>query len=185
MSLPRRPLALVETARALRELARTTVLFRLRGRKAVARATRQAMREPASGPAQPADHAADVRRSLRALQRAERIWPARVACLQHALVLHALLRRHDVQARVLVGSRLDGQELAAHAWLEVGDRTLDSHGDASEFHSFPAAGAECGAEHGEGAASDASERLGASARRSAVGGDANALEPPRRARLEE
>lgn len=53
---------------------------------------------------------------------------ARQTCLTQAFVLSALLQRRGIDAVVCIGTRRDGDGLAAHAWLRCGDRLLLEHG---------------------------------------------------------
>ncbi len=117
--------AMIDTGRALLALARTTVLFRLRRRSAVARATRRAMAlQPHLTPGRVASEA-DLWRAWRAVRRAKRLWPAPVLCLQTALVTHELLRARRIAAVVRLGVRQEDGALHAHAWIEAGGRMLD------------------------------------------------------------
>jgi len=47
------------------------------------------------------------------------------SCLQKALVLSALLRRHRVENEIRFGARKEKGELQAHAWVEVGGIALN------------------------------------------------------------
>lgn len=127
------PAAALDTWRALCALARTTVLFHLGGRRAVARATHRAMSVPVptARPA-PAD-AATVWRVYRAVHRAKRLWPGSVRCLQTALVLQEVLARRGLPATVRVGVRLRSDDLEGHAWVEVAGWVLD---DTRLWHTF-------------------------------------------------
>lgn len=136
---PARRAKLFETLDALGLLIRTTLLFRLRGRRAVARATRVAMAvEPASQADLEASRA-DIWAATRALRRARRAWPVPVRCLQSALVLQELLRRRGAAGRVRIGSRLDDDRLQSHAWVEVGDYVLDPQHVWADFVPLPPA----------------------------------------------
>lgn len=64
-----------------------------------------------------------ARRRLAAARRALRHWPFDDTCLRVALVGGCLLRSLDPQLRIGV-ARQDG-EIRAHAWIEVGGRSLD------------------------------------------------------------
>jgi hypothetical protein len=117
--------AAVDTARAVTALVQTAVLFHVRGRRAVARATLGAGEIPAAAPASLPPHHATIRRAHRAVQRATRAWPVDVQCLQAALVLHRVLRARQVYSTLRIGVRFDGGELKAHAWVEVDGCRLD------------------------------------------------------------
>lgn len=124
----------LDTCRALRALAWTTLLFRLGGRRAVARATLAAVVPIARPDAGPVDEAT-VWRAYRAVRRAKRLWPFPVRCLQTALVLHEVLTRRGLSAVVCLGVRLNDGDLEGHAWVEVGGRPLD---DAHIWQTFAA-----------------------------------------------
>ena len=42
-------------------------------------------------------------------------------CLPRALAAHAMLRRRGIASRLCLGVAREGSELAAHAWVEIGD----------------------------------------------------------------
>ncbi len=66
----------------------------------------------------------------RAVDVAARHQPWRVSCLARSLALRRLLRQlgHDAQLRI--GVQRSGDELHAHAWVEVDGRPLGESGDA-------------------------------------------------------
>ena len=45
-------------------------------------------------------------------------------CLPHALAAHAMLRRRGIASRLCLAVARGQQELAGHAWIEVGDHTI-------------------------------------------------------------
>jgi|DewCreStandDraft_5_1066085.scaffolds.fasta_scaffold02111_6 hypothetical protein len=124
----------LDSWRALRALVRTTLLFRLGGRRAVARATLAAVVPTARPDALPVDEAT-VWRAYRAVRRAKRLWPFSVRCLQTALVLREVLTRRGLPAAVCLGVRLHNGKLEGHAWVEVGGWALD---DARIWQTFAA-----------------------------------------------
>jgi hypothetical protein len=126
--------AAVDTMRACIALMQTAVLFHVRGRRAVARATRRAGETPAVAPLSPAPRHATIRRAHRAVRRASRAWPVNVRCLQTALVLHRVLHARRVHSTLRIGVRFDGGELRAHAWVEVDGCRLDGAPDSD--HGF-------------------------------------------------
>src|SRR5581483_9498780 len=75
----------LDTLLALRLVARTTLLFHLHGRRAVARATRAAMKGEFEGDIEACVDRSALLRVQRAVRRAVRIWPGRPRCLQLAL----------------------------------------------------------------------------------------------------
>ncbi len=136
----KRSAAVIDTLRALRALMRTTVLFRLGGRRTVARATRSAMAvTPTATDSLPTGGAA-IWRAHRAVRRAKRLWPTEVVCLQTALVLHEVLAHRGIATAVRLGVRMSEGDVAAHAWLEVGGWVLDDtpgHEAFSPLHREP------------------------------------------------
>lgn len=141
-----RVLALKELLHALSVLARTSILFRVGGQRAVARATARAMATQPATAAQLRRSGIDPWQLDRAVWRARGVWPRPVLCLQTALTLHLLFRAHGVAAAVRVGVRQDAPDaLAAHAWVEVGDLTIDDGRVHRAFSAFPATSAAHGA----------------------------------------
>jgi hypothetical protein len=75
------------------------------------------------------DHDGDLRADRRTLlSTVERVtdlatrrrWPLGTACLQRALLRYALLRRHGIQPRFVIGVRPGGRDgFEAHAWLTL------------------------------------------------------------------
>ncbi len=123
-----------DTLVAVAWLAQTTVLFRLRGRKAVAAATKRAMNVRPSSQAEIAARKATAWRVHRAVLRAKRAWPMEARCLQTALTMQAVLRHHGLDAPVRVGVRAADGELLAHAWVELDERfRLDDSAARPDF----------------------------------------------------
>ena len=54
-------------------------------------------------------------------------------CLPSALAAHAMLRRRGIASRVCLGVARNGQELAAHAWVEAGSSERPGGAEASGF----------------------------------------------------
>ncbi|MGE3993300.1 lasso peptide biosynthesis B2 protein [Pseudorhodoplanes sp.] len=54
-------------------------------------------------------------------------------CLPRALAAHAMLRRRGIASRLCLGVANNDGELAAHAWIEVGEKTLVGGGEAVAF----------------------------------------------------
>lgn len=117
--------AAVDAVRALTALARTTVLFHVGGRPAVARVVRRAAHAQRATSVRLPRHDETIRRAHRAVQRARRIWPAEIKCLQAALVLEHVLRARGTRPTLRVGVRIDDGALSAHAWIEVDGCQLD------------------------------------------------------------
>lgn len=45
-------------------------------------------------------------------------------CLPRALAAHAMLRRRGIASRLCLGVARSGDDIAAHAWIEVGEQTI-------------------------------------------------------------
>jgi hypothetical protein len=54
-------------------------------------------------------------------------------CLARALAAHAMLRRRGVASRLCVGVARDGNDLLAHAWVEVGKKKIVSNVEDIRF----------------------------------------------------
>ncbi len=82
------------------------------------------------------DLPAPAARQVRCTRRVADAWPfSRGPCLRRALVTGNLLRRLDPALRLgLAGS---GNEVIAHAWLELHDRPLEDIAAFSLFHQVP------------------------------------------------
>jgi hypothetical protein len=77
-----------------------------------------------------------ARRQVRCTHRVADIWPfSKGPCLRRALVAGHLLRRHAPAIRVGVAGT--GEELHAHAWLEIDGRPLESVTEFSVFQRAP------------------------------------------------
>jgi hypothetical protein len=61
-------------------------------------------------------------------------------CLPRALAAHAMLRRRGIASRLCVGVARNGGELAAHAWIEVGDKKIVGGDEAGAFTRLAAFG---------------------------------------------
>lgn len=60
-------------------------------------------------------------------------------CLPRALAAHAMLRRRGIASRLCLGVARDQGEIAAHAWIEVGERKIvggDVAGDFTRLAAF-------------------------------------------------
>jgi hypothetical protein len=128
--------AALDTIGVLIVAARTALLFRVQGRRAVARATRRAMIAAPPAPAELEPYRPLIRRTHRAFRRARALWPANWTCLESALILHAALRLRGISSTVRLGVRRHGSLTEAHAWVEVGGYHLDDAGIADRFASF-------------------------------------------------
>jgi Transglutaminase-like superfamily len=54
-------------------------------------------------------------------------------CLPSALAVHAMLRRRGIASRVCLGVARKGDELAAHAWVEVGKNKVLRGAETDRF----------------------------------------------------
>jgi hypothetical protein len=61
-------------------------------------------------------------------------------CLPRALAAHAMLRRRGIASRLCLGVARDGDDVTAHAWIEIGGRTLVGGEDANRFTPLAAFG---------------------------------------------
>ena len=82
----------------------------------------------------PATRALGERLAL-AVERAAEHGPVRATCLERAVALDRLLRRHGVErGRIRVGVRWEDGRFLAHAWVELGDLILADTPD--RVHAF-------------------------------------------------
>jgi Transglutaminase-like superfamily len=54
-------------------------------------------------------------------------------CLPRALAAQAMLRRRGIASRLCLGVARDGEELAAHAWVELGHDIIVGGSEAPRF----------------------------------------------------
>ena len=65
----------------------------------------------------------------------------RATCLRQSLVLGWLLRRRRIPAELRIGVRKDGDDLQAHAWVELEGQALnDPAGVSQTYAAFPSSG---------------------------------------------
>jgi hypothetical protein len=64
-------------------------------------------------------------------------------CLPRALATHAMLRRRGVASRLCLGVARQGQQLTAHAWVEVGEKRAPSDPDIGGFTRLAEFGSPC------------------------------------------
>jgi hypothetical protein len=60
-------------------------------------------------------------------------------CLPRALAAHAMLRRRGIASRLCLGVARSGEDLAAHAWIEVGEQKIigdDGDGGFTQLAAF-------------------------------------------------
>jgi len=68
----------------------------------------------------------DVARSISRIQAAvERRFFSKPSCLEHALVLFWVLRKHGIPANIIIGGRKESERFEAHAWVEAEVLGLD------------------------------------------------------------
>jgi len=58
---------------------------------------------------------------------------ARTSALPRALAAHAMLRRRGIASRLCLGVSRDGEDLATHAWVEIGQDKIVGGRDANGF----------------------------------------------------
>ncbi len=61
-------------------------------------------------------------------------------CLPRALAAHAMLRRRGIASRLCLGVARNGDDIAAHAWIEVGERKIVGADDTGRFTQLAAFG---------------------------------------------
>jgi Transglutaminase-like superfamily len=54
-------------------------------------------------------------------------------CLPRALAVHGMLRRRGIASRLCLGVARDNQGLIAHAWVEIGETTVDLNPTSAHF----------------------------------------------------
>jgi hypothetical protein len=64
-------------------------------------------------------------------------------CLPRALAAHAMLRRRGIASRLCIGVARDGHDLAAHAWVEVGENKIISDPEVGRFTRLAEFGRAC------------------------------------------
>lgn len=109
-------------------------LYRVRGQRAVARVTRDAMRVSPSLQSDVDARGVDTWHTARAVWRAKRWLPFHSTCLQTALATQRLFAAKGLQATVRVGVADVSAE--AHAWAEIGNFILDDQRIAGRFSAF-------------------------------------------------
>jgi hypothetical protein len=133
----RRTAVAIDTLRAMYALVKTTLLFRVGGREAVARAAQRAMASTAtpSGAAEPPWD--EVWRMQRAANRALCWAPFPVLCLQRSLVLIDVLSARGHPATLRIGVQREGSFVIAHAWVECAGVALERPALLADFTPFP------------------------------------------------
>lgn len=95
------------------------------------------MSEPGSGSRQRRRHNVPVDKIARLVRIAADRGIIRPSCLQHSLVLWALLRRHGFDAAIRFGVRKNADALEAHSWVEFEGRVLnDVHHVGEQYLPF-------------------------------------------------
>jgi hypothetical protein len=61
-------------------------------------------------------------------------------CLPRALAAHAMLRRRGFASKLCLGVARAGNDIAAHAWIEVGERKVVGGDDSGRFTQLTAFG---------------------------------------------
>jgi Transglutaminase-like superfamily len=64
-------------------------------------------------------------------------------CLPRALAAHAMLRRRGIASRLCLGVAREGGELAAHAWVEIGNNKIVGGTEAEGFTRLAEFGGAC------------------------------------------
>jgi hypothetical protein len=64
-------------------------------------------------------------------------------CLPRALAAHAMLRRRGIASRLCLGVAREGRELAAHAWVEIGNEKIVGGTEVEGFTRLAEFGGAC------------------------------------------
>ena len=64
-------------------------------------------------------------------------------CLPRALAAHAMLRRRGIASQLCLGVAREGDELAAHAWAEIGNNKIVGGPEADGFTRLAEFGGAC------------------------------------------
>ena len=124
----------LDTVRAAWMLLGIQWLYRVRGQRAVAKATNRAMRVAPSPQSDVDARGVDTWQTARAVWRAKRWLPFHSTCLQTALATQKLFEAKGLRATVRVG--VADISADAHAWAEIGTFILDDQRIASRFSAF-------------------------------------------------
>jgi hypothetical protein len=54
-------------------------------------------------------------------------------CLPRAIAVQAMLRRRGIASRLCLGAARDGEALAAHAWIELGEEIITGGADQPRY----------------------------------------------------
>lgn len=117
-------------------LLRLQWLYHVRGQRAVARTTANAMRVTPSSQQSLDERGVDAWQTGRAVWRAKKVLPMHSTCLQTALATQLLFASKGLDAAVRVGVATAGAD--AHAWAEIGDFVLDDQRLSQKFRAFDA-----------------------------------------------
>jgi hypothetical protein len=98
-------------------------------------------RDPRAAPAAPrrgqADDTRRVHETARMVAAAAHYGLYRASCLPRSIVLQWLLERQGIESDLRIGVRKDGEQLAAHAWVEFdGVPLIDSAAVHDRFAAF-------------------------------------------------
>jgi hypothetical protein len=72
-----------------------------------------------------------AQRAVRAVRSVELHGPTTPNCLERSMTLWWMLRRDGVDGELHIGARKEGEQLKAHAWVELGGQVLN---DGPEVH---------------------------------------------------
>src|SRR5262249_31151884 len=75
-----------------------------------------------------------ARRLSRVATAVARYWPTRPLCLKQSLAVYWLLRFNGIGSRLRIGVQSQGDDLLAHAWVEVVDRPINERSTISDTY---------------------------------------------------
>ena len=73
-------------------------------------------------------------RAMRAVRSIELHGPTNPNCLERSMTLWWLLRREGVAGELHIGARKEGEQLKAHAWVELGGQVLNDSADVHQHY---------------------------------------------------
>ena len=74
------------------------------------------------------------------IERAGALPGMNALCLPRALAAHTMLRRRGISSKLCLGVARNGEDFAAHAWIEVGERKIVGADAAGGFRQIAAFG---------------------------------------------
>lgn len=75
----------------------------------------------------------------RMVAAASTLFPVKPMCLTRSVALYRLLQRRGIPATLRIGVSKETGKLAAHAWVECGERQFGLAGETQSFQAFDSA----------------------------------------------